>query len=110
MSTRSPSRRYRRRTIRILVEYLCDSGTRTETATTLGAGGLFIESDTPPSEGTVLKLRFQVSPTGFHHELEGRVVWSRGIAAGHAGTPGMGIEFTDRRAIKELSEELEAIE
>jgi Tfp pilus assembly protein PilZ len=110
MSNRNPTRRYRRRTIRIVVEYLCDAGTRSETATTLGAGGLFIESDTPPSEGTILKLRFRVSPEGVQHELEGRVVWSRGIAAGHVGTPGMGIEFTDRRAVKELAEDLEAID
>ena len=110
MSTRNPTRRYRRRTIRILVEYLCDSGTRSETATTLGAGGLFIESDTPPSEGTVLMLRFQTSPEGVKHEIEGRIVWSRGIAAGHPGTPGMGIEFTDRRAISELAEELETLD
>ncbi len=110
MSDQNPTRRYRRRTIRIVVEYLCDTGTRSETATTLGAGGLFIESDTPPSEGTVLKLRFQTSPKGPQHELEGRVVWSRGIAAGLVGTPGMGIEFTDRRAIKKLAEELATIE
>ena len=95
MSIRNPSRRYRRRTIRILVEYLCDSGPRTETATTLGAGGLFIESDNPPSEGSVLKVRFKVSPTGHSHEIEGCVAWSRGISTGHVGTPGMGIEFDD---------------
>lgn len=110
MTTHNQIRRYRRRTIRILVEYLCDSGIRSETATTLGAGGLFIESDTPPSKGTVLKLRFQISPAGIRHELEGRVVWSRGITSGHIGTPGMGIEFTDRRAINELAEELDTIE
>ena len=110
MTRANPTRRYRRRTLRIFVEYLSDSGVHTETATTLGAGGLFIESDTPPREGTILKLRFQVTPTGFHHELEGRVAWSRGISACGIGTPGMGIEFTDRRAIKRLAEELETIE
>jgi len=110
MSTQHPTRRYRRRTLRILVEYHSNAGTCSETATTLGAGGLFIESDTPPSEGTRLKLRFQVSPEGVHYELEGRVVWSRGLAAGQVGTPGMGIEFTDRRAIKQLAEELDTLD
>ncbi len=110
MSNQNPTRRYRRRTLRIAVEYHSRSGTCSETATTLGAGGLFIESDTPPSEGSLLKLRFQVSAAGAHHELEGRVVWSRGISAGHAGTPGMGIEFTDRRAIKLLAQELDTLD
>lgn len=110
MTRPNSTRRYRRRTLRIVVEYFTDAGTHTETATTLGAGGLFIESDTPPREGTILKLRFQVSPTGFQHELEGRVAWSRGISTSRIGTPGMGIEFTDRRSIKRLAQELETIE
>jgi len=110
MSGNQTTRRYRRRTIRIVVEYLTDSGTHSDTATTLGAGGLFIETDTPPSTGKMLKLRFSLSPGAAPHEIEGRVVWSKGSAAGQVGTPGMGIEFTDRRAIQRLAAELEALE
>ncbi len=59
-----PKRLYRRRTVRIAVEYLSDAGLRCERATTLGAGGLFIETDSPESAGSILKLRFQLSETG----------------------------------------------
>jgi uncharacterized protein (TIGR02266 family) len=101
-------RRYRRRTIRIVVDYVSNAGPRREIATTLGAGGLFIETDSPAREGTVLKLRFRVSEASDEHEIEGRVVWSRGpYAEDHSGAPGMGIEFTDRRAINKLATELE---
>jgi uncharacterized protein (TIGR02266 family) len=104
-----PKRRFRRRTVRILVEYRSDTGLRRETATTLGAGGLFIETDAPVAEGSVLKLRFRVSEAGTHHEIEGRVAWSKGIAEGVVGTPGMGVEFADRAACKRLAAELEKL-
>jgi hypothetical protein len=84
-----PRRRYRRRTLRVLVEYVCENGLSTEPATTLGAGGLFIEGET---------------------EIEGRVVWRR--RAGDPGhhSPGMGIEFTDRAGAARLARELETLD
>jgi uncharacterized protein (TIGR02266 family) len=104
------NRKFRRRTIRILVEYRSDTGPRREVATTLGAGGLFIETDAPIAEGSLLKLCFQVSEAGAHHEIEGRVAWSKGVADGAAGTPGMGVEFADRAACKRLAAELEKLD
>ena len=103
-------RRFRRRTVRILVEFLSNSGPRCETATTLGAGGLFIQTDTPCRRGTVLKLRFRISDRGENHEIEGRVVWSNSVAAEAVGAPGMGVEFTDRNATKILASELETLD
>lgn len=105
-----PKRRFRRRTVRVLVEYLSDTGLRCETATTLGAGGLFIETDSPLASGALLKLRFRLSEKGIHHEIEGRVVWSKGDADGTVGTPGMGVEFLDRIATRALASELEALD
>ena len=107
--TERPNRRFRRRTVRILVEYRSDTGLRREVATTLGAGGLFIETDAPIAEGLLLKLCFQVSEAGAQHEIEGRVAWSKGVAEGTVGAPGMGIEFTDRAACKRLAAELEKL-
>jgi uncharacterized protein (TIGR02266 family) len=106
-AARQPSRRYRRRTVRITVEYLSDTGLHCERATTLGAGGLFIETDSPVAAGSMLKLRFQVSEAGAHHEIEGRVIWSKGVGSGEAGATGMGIEFVDRAAANALAVELE---
>ncbi len=108
--TARPKRRFRRRTVRILVEYRSETGLRRETATTLGAGGLFVETDAPIAEGSLLKLCFQVSDAGFRHEIEGRVAWSNGIADGTVGTPGMGVEFSNRNACKRLAAELDKLE
>jgi uncharacterized protein (TIGR02266 family) len=103
-------RRYRRRTVRISVEYLSDTGLHREKATTLGAGGLFIETDSPEAAGSLLKLRFQLSDTGAHHEIEGRVVWSTGVEDGDAGVTGMGIEFLNRTADNTLAGELDNLD
>ncbi|HXV36049.1 MAG TPA: PilZ domain-containing protein [Myxococcota bacterium] len=112
------SRRYRRRTVRIQVEYLFDTDLRRESATTLGAGGLFIESDAPLAPGSLLKLPFQLAAGRALHEIEGRVVWSKraelgaaaGTAGAGAGSAGMGIEFLDRAAARALARDLEALD
>ncbi len=105
-----PKRRYRRRTVRISVEYLSDTGLHCERATTLGAGGLFIETESPVAAGSPLKLRFRLSEAGAHHEIEGRVVWSRGVGNSDAGNTGMGIEFLNRAAANTLAVELENLD
>jgi len=103
-------RRYRRRTVRITVEYLSDTGLHCERATTLGAGGLFIETESPVAAGSLLKLRFQLSETGARHEIEGRVIWSRGVGFSDVGSTGMGIEFLNRTAANALAVELENLD
>jgi len=103
-------RRYRRRTVRITVEYLSETGLRRERATTLGAGGLFIETDSPVAAGSLLKLRFRLSENGTHHEIEGRVVWSKGVGNRQAGATGMGIEFVNRVAANALAVDLENLD
>jgi len=109
-AVRQPRRRYRRRTVRITVEYLSDTGLHCERATTLGAGGLFVETDSPVAAGSLLKLRFQLSETGARHEIEGRVVWSKGLRNGDPGARGMGIEFLNRTAANALAVELENLD
>ncbi len=105
-----PARRFRRRTVRVEVEYIGEAGARTETATTLGAGGLFIESESPPKPGSVLELRFRLPGSDICHEIRGRVVWARrpGDPGRHA--PGMGIQFTDKPATALLAHELETLD
>ena len=106
---RSGRRRFRRRTVRVLVEYLSGAGLCRDTATTLGAGGMFVETDHPLQTGSILKFTFELPAGGMRHELEGRVVWSRRPLATPAGSPGMGIEFTDRTATADLARELEQL-
>jgi uncharacterized protein (TIGR02266 family) len=100
-------RRYRRRTVRVMVEYLSYAGLCRDTATTLGAGGMFIETDQPLRVGTLVKLSFRLAEAAERHELEGQVVWSRLPTATPAGAAGMGIEFSDRTASAKLAHELE---
>ena len=107
---RSKQRRYRRRTVRVLVDYLCSAGLCCDTATTLGAGGLFIETETPLPPGTRLKLAFQLPDGGVRHEIEGEVVWSRRPADAVAGGAGMGIEFSDRVGRARLARELQRLD
>lgn len=111
MSEGDPSRRrrFRRRTVRVMVEYVSNAGLCRDTATTLGAGGMFIETDQPLRTGSLLKLGFQLSAGGTRHELEGQVVWSRLPTATPVGSAGMGIEFIDRTATADLAREIEEL-
>jgi uncharacterized protein (TIGR02266 family) len=104
-----PKRRYRRRTVRVLVEYVSDAGLCIDAATTLGAGGLFIETDTPLLEHSSLKMRFRLPGSPTTHEIEGRVVWARRPHDPGSYSPGMGIEFTDRAATAILARDLETL-
>ncbi len=103
------TRRFRRRTLRILVDYGSDPGPRCDYATTLGARGLFIETETPLPEGTRFKARFRLPDGDCLHEIEARVVWSRSMAkpAESVHAPGMGVEFVDSVAASRLARELE---
>jgi uncharacterized protein (TIGR02266 family) len=109
MSSASPNRRFRRRTVRVRVDYAVGGDRRSEWATTLGAGGMFIETEQPTRAGARTKLRFAL-PGGEPHEIEARVVWAMGAGAPDASparTPGIGIEFTDAVASARLAHELE---
>ena len=100
-------RRYRRLTVRLLVDFVSAGGVRCEYATTLGAGGLFVESEEPLAAGTRLKVRFRLPGRETLHEIEGRVAWSQPAGADARRAPGMGVEFTDAVAIAQLARELD---
>ena len=102
-------RRYRRRTVRVLVEYLSDAGLCCDTATTLGAGGLFIETDQPLPAGSAIKLAFQLPGSDVRHEIEGTVAWAHRPSGGSVGAAGMGVEFSDRVASARLARELQRL-
>ncbi len=102
------ARRYRRRTMRVMVDYVTEGRACCEYATTLGAGGMFIQSESPLPTGSLLKLRFRLGqdPSDLI-EMEARVVWSQPPAAADVRRdPGMGIQFTDKLAVAELARRL----
>ena len=101
---RETTRRFRRRTLRVTVDYLCEAGLCCDPATTRGGGGLFIERESARRAGAGLKLLFKLPGSEILHEIEGREVWAR--RPGASGRPGMGIEFTDRSAAARLAREL----
>ncbi len=103
-------RRFRRLTVRILVDYAADGTMRCDYATTLGAGGLFIETDELIDPGTPLKLRFRLPGGKDLHELQGRVVWKRGDTPGTVYAPGMGVQFVDSVGSSKLAAELEELD
>ena len=104
-------RRYRRRTVRVFVEHASEvSGPRCEVATTLGAGGLFIQTDDPLPKGARLAMRFQLPGGDRLHEIEGRVVWKKQPEADDGYTSGMGIQFSDRYAAARLARDLERLD
>jgi uncharacterized protein (TIGR02266 family) len=103
-------RRFRRRTLRVRVDYVVAGAMRCEWATTLGAGGMFVETEDAPAVGTRLKVRFRLPSGANTHEIEGRVAWAmspEGIDGSPAPSPGMGIEFADSVASAALARELE---
>ncbi len=99
------NRRHRRRTLRVMVDYVAEGRPCCEYATTLGAGGMFIRSDNPLPKGSMLKIRFRL-PTEEESpllEMDARVAWSQTpVEDDSTRDPGMGIEFTDKLAVAEL--------
>lgn len=100
-------RRYRRMTLRVEVEYETENEVRQDMATTLGAGGLFIATETPLDEGTVLVARFRLPDGETLHEIAGRVVWNQEKGDARQ-SPGMGISFADPASGAVLAAELES--
>jgi uncharacterized protein (TIGR02266 family) len=100
-------RRYRRLTVRVMVEYESDDGRRCDPATTLGAGGLFIATESPLAEGTRLQLCFRLPDAEERWKIEGKVVWAQGREAAGTHACGMGIEFSDRSVVTHLARALE---
>lgn len=105
------NRRFRRQTVRVLVDYQAADGIRCDYATTLGAGGLFIETASPTPPDTNLTLRFRLAAGLQLHEIAGRVVWVRaGDSRTGAKSPGLGVQFTDSVGCSALARDLEDLE
>jgi len=100
-------RRYRRRTVRIAVRFALHAETRAATATTLGAGGLFVQTDRPLPRGTRLAVRFRLPGASEEFDLAARVVFAQ--PPGGGGSAGMGLEFTDTQAVARIAHALEAL-
>jgi uncharacterized protein (TIGR02266 family) len=94
--------------VRVLVDYVSREGVRCEYATTLGEGGVFVETEQPLPVGAPLRLRFRLPGGERLHEVEGRVAWIHVLQPSGDGSrpPGMGIEFTDSVGAAGVAREL----
>lgn len=109
--TSNDTRRFRRRTVRVMVDYNCEDGVHCDYATTLGAGGLFLQTEENLHVGSSMKLRFRVPGGEELHGIEGRVVWTRVLRDGQgAAAPGVGVQFTDAAAAARLARGLEDLD
>jgi uncharacterized protein (TIGR02266 family) len=112
MSQRTPknTRKHRRATVRILVDYQTSDGIHCDYATTLGAGGMFLQTDLIMARGDTVKVRFRIPGGELLHELEARVTWhhaAKPYPNGDLRTPGVGLQFIDPSATAALARELE---
>lgn len=112
MSQRTPknTRKHRRMTVRILVDYQARGGIDCDYATTLGAGGMFLETDLVMTRGESVKVRFRIPGGEVLHEFEARVTWHHAAdakAGGKLHTPGVGLQFSDPTLTAALARELE---
>ena len=100
-----PIRRYPRLTLRVEVEIEAPGFREVATATTLGAGGLFVATPTPLPRHTPLVVRFCLPGEDSVLRLDAHVAWSRDPGA--EGALGMGLAFDDPDARAVLASLLE---
>lgn len=100
-------RRFPRLTVRVDVRLETPQGPLEATATTLGAGGLFVATTASLAPHTPLQVRFRLPGEEEVLHFDARVVW---CAAAEAGAPsaGMGLEFEGDEARTDHAARLEA--
>ena len=88
-----PTRRYPRLTLRVEVMIEAPGYRESATATTLGAGGLFVATAAPIPRRTPLVVRFRLPGEDSELRFDAHVAWCKD--AGSDGTSGMGLSFDD---------------
>jgi uncharacterized protein (TIGR02266 family) len=99
-----PRRRFARLTLRVEVVIESAGNRIAATATTLGAGGLFVATPAPLAIHAPLVLRFHLPGDDTELCVRAHVAWSRPAAS---GTAGMGLAFDDADARADLAARLE---
>jgi uncharacterized protein (TIGR02266 family) len=100
-----PNRRYPRLTLRVDVELEAPGYREAATATTLGAGGLFVATQAPLRRHTPLVVRFCLPGEDSELRLDAHVAWAKD--PGSDGAPGMGLAFDDPESRAALAALLE---
>jgi Tfp pilus assembly protein PilZ len=77
------------------------------TATTLGAGGLFVVTSAPLRIHEPISVRFRLPGDDTELCLPGRVAWTTRVPGAGFGTAGIGVAFDDAGARADLAAHLE---
>jgi uncharacterized protein (TIGR02266 family) len=92
------------------VEFVSAEGRRSERATTLGGGGLFVRTADPLPEDALLRVRFRLPGSLAVHALAARVAWVLEPSTAGPQVAGMGLAFNDAQEIEALARDLEALD
>ncbi|HYX32503.1 MAG: TIGR02266 family protein [Pseudobdellovibrionaceae bacterium] len=79
--------------VQLLVDYRANGHYLFDFCRDLGAGGVFIETKTPLSHGSVVDLTFTLPDSKETLEAKGRVIWVQTEVPDKNLTPGMGVQF-----------------
>jgi uncharacterized protein (TIGR02266 family) len=80
--------------IQLLVDYNADGHYLFDFCRDLGTGGVFIETSTPLSTGSMIDLTFTIPDSKETLKTKGKVIWSQSPITGRSDVNvGMGIQF-----------------
>ena len=87
-------REHERVTACLEVDYRCDDTFLFAYITDMSAMGIFIQTTSPRTPGTLLNLGFR-APDGSRLDIDGRVIWVNHPRGTDSINPGMGVQFVD---------------
>jgi type IV pilus assembly protein PilZ len=92
-SVQEDNRKNHRVPIQVLVDYKADGSYLFDFCKDLGAGGVFIETSTPLSQGSTVELTFTIPDSKETLQAEGEVIWVQQADSSQDFKPGMGVQF-----------------
>ncbi len=82
--------------VQLLVDYRSDGNYLFDFCKDLGAGGVFIQTNSPLAHGSTVQLTFTLPDSKETLKASGKVIWVQNTVAGRKDlTPGMGVQFAD---------------
>ncbi len=81
--------------VQLLVDYRSEGNYLFDFCRDLGAGGVFIETKSPLSHGSVVELTFTLPDSKETLEAKGRVIWVQAAVPDKNLAAGMGVQFEE---------------
>jgi|GEM_PF-6528279 len=90
----SDKRAKKRIPVKMLVDYKSEGNYLFDFSYNLGAGGIFINTQSILPRGSVVVMNFTLPETGDKFEVKGEVMWTQEASATSEASSGMGVQFT----------------